>query len=234
MKKLCFLLCVIIIIFCGCSKSKESVENESMASEINDESAISDVNSNEPTNVSADYRFSENGELWNFFETLNQLVKQGEYYKEYSNNDYTGYRYEIYDYNGAFLDYGYYGWRGAQFEQNGDILKMRLLYGGNIGNEKYYDIKNGKVSRVFECVLDNSDSLIAYFDVSLTGSQQKKIVIEDMFDATEFHQEFPRDISTTSILNHYVLDAEFIDNNTKFKITYQTSDDKEITEILEW
>ena len=111
---------------------------------------------------------------------------------------------------------------------------MRLLYGGNIGNEKYYDIKNGRVSKIFECVLANDGDLIAYFSTSSDDSQQSVIVIENIFDPTKLHYEFPRSISETSILQHHTLKAEFIENNTKFKITYQKEDGKEVTEIIEW
>ena len=227
MKKVLFLLCIILITISGCSNQKRSANNSSYFSD----SSI--INKNDNAKISSEYNFSNNGEVFNFLDTLNQPVKKEKNYTIYSNKDCTSYFYKIFNNDGICLDYGYYGWRSANFEQNGNILKIRFLYGGNIGNEKYYDIKNGKVSKIFERVLADSKDLIAYFSVSSDNPQQTVIVIENIFDSTKLHYEFPRYISDTSLLQHYVLDAEFIENNKKFKITYQRAGDyKEVTEIL--
>ena len=71
----------------GCSNSDKSTEshNDLLVTE-----------SSENKKISSHYNFSDNGELWNFFETLNQIVKEETNYKVYSNNDYTSYYYEIY------------------------------------------------------------------------------------------------------------------------------------------
>lgn len=239
------ILIIFVLLLMGCDGSHHN-ENESVKFSVaiatesqNVETnfstyTIDDTINNKQTKLADEYNVSENGEIWNFLDTLNHIVYDEKYYKVYSNTDYTSYYYQIFDDKSTMLDYGYYGWRGAKFEQNGDILCLRLLYGGNIGNEKYYDIKNSKVSKIFECVLDQENSMIAYFSVSQDDQKQPVIIIEDIFDPCTYHYEFPINISDTSLLQHYTLDAEFIDNNSKFQITYLTAGDyKEVTETIE-
>lgn len=228
MKKIIFVLICIVFSLSACG----SVENNSSC--FTESTHKEDIQQNSaPMNVSSEYIFSNNGEVFNFFSTLDKLIEKQEFYEVYSNVDYTGYYYIIHDKKGSIVDYGYYDYHGIKFEQNGDILKLRFNLGGNIGNEKYYNVSNGKVSRTYECVLDSSGELVAYFSNSFEDPKQTSIVIENMFDSTVYCKEFLRDISVNSIIQSSVIEAEFIENNSKFIITYKTaSNEEKVTEIL--
>lgn len=227
MRKLLALVCFfMILIISGCSQNKKQ------DAEINTKDTETSTKENK-IEISEEYVLSGEGHVCNYFNTLNQLVEETDYYAIYSDSSYTGYQYEIYDEDKMPFWYGYVGWRSANFEQDGDILKMRISSGGNIGIEVFFNVKERKVSRYFEMALDNSDELVAYFG-GPAPSGGVYIIIQNMFDPNDFYLEFVRNVSDSSLINSYTLDAQFIENNTKFKLTYQTAKDyKEVTEIFD-
>lgn len=233
MKKiLVFLCCFGLIIASGCSNDKDQCqENDSNTSETTIQN--NEIESTDKYTISDKYRISENGEVWNYFGTLNQLVEETDCYSLFSDLTNTGYKYEIYGEDKIPFWYGYTEWRCPIFELDGDILKMRIRRGANIGFETFFNVKEKKMSRYFEMVLDNSGELVAYFG-GTAPSGGIYIIIQNMFDPDDFYLEFVRNVSDSSLINSYALDAEFIENDTKFKLTYQTAKDyKEVTEIFD-
>lgn len=225
-KTVALLCCFAMLIASGCSNDKEQgKENDNKSSEITTQKT--------EVKLSDKYIISDNGEVYNYFDTLNQLVEETDYYSLYSDLTNTGYKYEIYGEDKIPFWYGYTEWRSPEFELDGDILKMRIRKGANIGIEVFFNVKERKVSRYFEMALDNSDELVAYFG-GPAPSGGVYIIIQNMFDPNDFYLEFVRNVSDSSLINSYTLDAQFIENNTKFKLTYQTAKDyKEVTEIFD-
>ena len=73
-----------------------------------------------------------------------------------------------------------------------------------------------------------SDRLVAYFTQE---DDQFKLIVRDIFDATVFYQEIIRDFSNFVVKQNYT--GEFIENNTKLRVTYPVNNRKEpVTEEI--
>ena len=110
------------------------------------------------------------------------------------------------------------------------FLVLDYGVGGNTWHERYYDTAKGAVSRFFEKPVQNTDRLIAYFEVR--DNPDIVLVVRDIFDTAQFYKEINRDFSSFVITDQ--AKCEFIDNNTRLKLTYWTNpNDEEITEIID-
>ena len=241
MKRVLMLLFVITLILVGCAEGKPVNDNSneskredvSEISKTDNVSYVNESNDEEQQLICSDYRFSENGEVYNFLDTLNILCEEGENYKIYSNRDATSHYYVVYDNDEYSIDHGYFNFKRPVFERHGDILVLEQSHGMSIVTKKFYDIENARVSRWYEMVFAYSGELIAYYSGPHDNLEHGAIVIANMFDRTEYYHEFPRDVSVSSLMMAYSLGAEFIENDTKFKITYTNINDEEVTEIIE-
>ena len=144
--------------------------------------------------------------------------KSGENFKVYANSDLTAVEYLIFDDEGRILDKGYHNLCGS-FDIYKDNKLLVLKYGqvGNSWYSRYYDIATKRVSSFFDSPVANTDELVAYF---LFNKKDNKIVlvIQNIFNSQIFYKEIIRDFSDFVIKNR--THAEFIDNNTKLKISY--------------
>lgn len=165
------------------------------------------------------------------FNDIDTLYKKDKNYEILSNTNLTVFEYTIRDNNGCVIDYGYHNYRGSfDITQENDFLTLNYGLGGNSWYERYYDVLNGRISRFFERPAGNSKNLVAYF--TFKEDNTIVLVIQDIFDSNLFYKEIKRDFSDFVIKNE--TKAEFIDSDTKLKITYLiNSDNEEVTETID-
>ena len=211
-RKIIWLLLAMVLSLCSCYKVKITSENTSERTAFIEHgtkstSSKTDINS------------------------ANIIYKSDKTYKIFTNEEMTEFEYFIYDNDGGIIDMGYHDSRGSFdiYEENG-LLVLDYGVGGNTWHERYYDTAKGAVSRFFEKPVQNTDRLIAYFEVR--DNPDIVLVVRDIFDTAQFYKEINRDFSSFVITDQ--AKCEFIDNNTRLKLTYWTNpNDEEITEIID-
>lgn len=121
--------------------------------------------------------------------------------------------YYIYSIDGKLLDEGSTD-RPIQINLvSNEVIELRFGMGSGISSHKFYDIKNGIISREYQNVLLSSSSLCVHVD----DSNLTKLVVEDIFDSEKYYKEFDLNLSKVPTPIEKI---EFINNNTKIKISY--------------
>ncbi len=158
------------------------------------------------------------------------VYKTGEDFAIYTNQSKGPmYYYIVRDKKGVVMDRGYqddYGDFGLEY-RNG-LLVLSYGYGDDSFDNRYYDVAGSRKSKFFFSPVAESDRLVAYFTQE---EDQFKLIVQDIFDATVFYQEIIRDFSDSVVKQNYT--GEFIENNTKLRVTYPVKDCKEpVTEEI--
>ncbi len=201
------LLVLLLLILVGCSNANNNnLESKALS---------------ESENVYANYSLKD----------IDTLYKKDKNYEILSNKDLTVFEYTITDNNGYVMDFGYHNYRGSfDIAQENNFLILNYGFGGNSWYERYYDVSNGEVSRFFERPVQTSNNLVAYFTVK--EDTTIVLVIQNIFDSNVFYKEIKRDFSDFVIKDK--VKVEFLDNDTKLKISYWIKPDNEmITEIID-
>jgi len=163
-------------------------------------------------------------------EKYSVAIKTDENYTVYTDkNEIKNYYYIVKDKNGEVLDRGYHDSHGSfDIEYQNGLLALDYGYGGNSFDKRYYDIEGGRISQYLSRPVAESDRLVAYFTQE---DDQFKLIVRDIFDATVFYQEIIRDFSNFVVKQNYT--GEFIENNTKLRVTYPVNNRKEpVTEEI--
>ena len=188
---------------------------------------------NQKTNeeISSKYNLDPYGNVMNYFSTLDILLEENANYEIYTDEAHSAFLYTVRDNQGNIIDHGYHSYRGSfGFEEHSDLLVMKYGNGGNSWSERYYDVTNGNISRLFECPVAHSDSMVAYFTFDAQNNNII-LVIQNIFDASRYYCEISRNFSDHVIKE--CVEAEFIENDTQLKISYWVTPDNEyITEII--
>lgn len=221
---------VVACILSGCSK-KEKISN------ISDNTYTISSSQNEQISKQSDesvlagkYNVDSDGNVLNFLSTLEIPYKSGENYEIYTDEVRMHYHYMVKDKYGYLLDEGYTNFRALDFyEKNGLLVLYRS---GDLVSysERYYDISNSRISRFFWSPVAMSDKLVAYFVSQDDG--QYKLIVQDIFDPSVYYTEIQRDFSDF-VFKDNKYKGEFLNNNTKLKITYPVKDKEEtVTEEI--
>jgi len=172
--------------------------------------------------LSHKYSVDENGNVMNFFDTLDTLHKSGENYQIYT--DGFSFRYTVTDNNGKVLDIGYHDYRGSfDLDYQGKLLVLEYGSGGNVGiigvSKRYYDVEAGRVSPFFAGVLAHGGTKVVYFAYR---EQEKKtvLIVQDLFDPADCYEEFERDFANSPNLLYNDTKAEFLNDGKQLQITY--------------
>lgn len=169
--------------------------------------------------------------IQNCLSSINILYKQGKNYEILSDESLFYFHYFIRDNDGRIIDEGYHGPRGSfDIIQKETYITLNYGHGGNSWFERYYDVSAGRLSRFFESPIQTNDELVALFKVN-NANNDIILVIQNIFDPDKYYKEVMRDFSDLVIKDE--VKAEFLDDNTKLRITYWTNpDNEEITEII--
>ena len=178
------------------------------------------------------YKIDQNGNLWNYMDTLDQMIEKGDNYEIFSDEARTGYYYRVVDNYGSPIDYGYHDWRGSfGFNTICSILELEYGFGGPVWYRRYYDVSNGRVSRFFSKPVDTYGELVASY-VDERNGDGFILVIQNMFDPSIYYQEIERDFSI--FVYTMPSTAEFLDDGKRLRVTYWLAqDDEEVTEIID-
>ena len=180
--------------------------------------------------ISEKYNISYDGYVMNYFRTFDILYEKDDNYELYTDEGIYGFKYIVISDGGDTLDYGY--WQSCYFHYNGDILVLNYdVTPGNLWYERYYDVSNCLVSRFFPRPVAQSGRMVAYF-VYDSDNNRSFLIVQDVFDSSKFYVEIERDFSDFVIKDY--AEAEFLENNTKLKISYWINpNDEYVTEIID-
>jgi hypothetical protein len=163
------------------------------------------------------------------------LYKSGENYEVFIDTDdafLPTYHYRIWDNNGDLIDESYHDWRtfGISETESEGILVVKLGGGFSSWHHRYYDVTNGRVSRLFYKPVATHGEIVAYFKIADDG--HITLIIQNMFEPSIYYEEIDRNFSGMVIRGF--CEAEFIENGNRLRITYWIEpNDDEITEVID-
>jgi hypothetical protein len=142
------------------------------------------------------------------------------------------YHYRVWDNNGDLINESYHAWGSfdiSETESEG-ILTVRLGYGFSSWRHRYYDVANGRVSRLFCKPVATHGERVAYFRITDDG--HITLIVQNMFEPSIYREEIDRNFSGMVIRGFS--EAEFIENGNRLKITYWIEpNDDEVTEVID-
>lgn len=141
--------------------------------------------------------------------------------EKYKNNKESLYKYTVYSSNGKKIYTENEIHREPLVNRVDDkIVSVSWSAGTGVDMVRYFDLDNCKKSKVFETPLDVRDKKVITYD-------GKSIVIQNMFDKSEFYKKISlKGVSSVTV------EAEFLDDN-KIKVKYATGEDyKDKVEVI--
>lgn len=159
---------------------------------------------------------------------LSDVITKGKQFKITGDNTNRKYHYYIYDKNYKVVDEGDIERMPPTITYvSGNIMKICFHGGTHADYCKYYNAKSNTFSQEYWYPVIEKNSIIVYFD---NDKNSKKLIIRDIFNKDKYYKEYYVDYSGAYA---QVSDAEFINGDTKLKITYLKGEDfKEVTEVF--
>ena len=111
---------------------------------------------------------------------------------------------------------------------NNRLIKFTLQSGTGIGTQwgYYYDTKADVFSRIFQSIYDQCDGKVVY-------REEKKVIVRDIFDKTEYYQEILSFKKPFSKVAEPITNVKFVNDGTNVEVSYLTGVDyKEVVEII--
>ncbi len=105
-----------------------------------------------------------------------------------------------------------------------DVVRVGVSAGSSVYQVRYFDTINSKISEIYYTPWDEYNNKLIRFE-------NKKMIIQDMFDKSNYYKEVKLDMRDTADPNSAIKSAEFLDDNT-VKVTYFSEDDEEITKKI--
>ena len=135
------------------------------------------------------YRIDNNGNILFYLGTLTLPYEQGDNYEIFSDEAKTSFRYNVMDNYGNMMDIGYHNRRdGFSFSTKDDFLVLNYGFGNILGQKRYYDVSNGRVSRFFSKPVHTHGELVAYL-TKKGENEDWVLVIQNMFDPAVYYKE---------------------------------------------
>ena len=200
----CLLICVFLVALCACSNSDiNTVDN-------------TDTIDNTDTVDDTDNTFEE------------EVVSEEEYYKMV----YTGnfeYGYYIYDANKNIVEEekGLTNLLDVTL-LNDNVVDVHINLGSGLSEHSYYSVERDAFSKKYLYVSAYNNEKVAYLNGSF---QDRRLIVQNVFDKTEYYKEFDLDFSTFFFP---VVEASFINNDSQLQVTYYSGEEEiQRTEILD-
>ena len=149
-----------------------------------------------------------------------QVLEEEKYYKLLQ-GDGNYYYYYIYDDNKKVIDEGGLYWRKPKISMvNNDIVKFYTQAGTGISTSStfYYSAKKNVLSHWFHSVYDETNELLVFSD-------QKKLIVQNIFDKTVYYREFVEFKCELSNVIEPFVNAKFINENKQLQVTYLAGKD---------
>lgn len=158
-----------------------------------------------------------------------KVIEEEKYYKVLQGENHN-YYYYIYDINNVIVSEGGYYWRCPKISMiNDNLVKVRTQSGTGVSTSStfYYDVKKNEVSCKFHSVYDETEDLLIF-------SEDKKIIVRDIFDKSLYYFEFTEfDNDLADAIEPFV-DVKFININQQIEVTYLIGEDlRETTDIID-
>ena len=116
-------------------------------------------------------------------------------------------------------------YREPNVEQlDNEVVRVGVSAGSSVYQVRYFDTINSKISEIYYTPWDEYNNKLIRFE-------NKKMIIQDMFDKSNYYKEVKLDMRDTAEPNSAIKSAEFLDDNT-VKVTYFSEDDEEITKKI--
>lgn len=109
-----------------------------------------------------------------------------------------------------------------------DLVKITQQTGTGLGTQWgfYYHTKMDVFSRVFQCIYDQYDGMVAFCDMD-------KVIVRDIFDKTKFYWEISTFKKPFSKMIDPITNARFIHGGEYIEISYLTGDSyQEVFEMI--
>lgn len=128
---------------------------------------------------------------------FDKVVAEEKNFKLYSSDSNKGYYYEIFDNDGEFFDEGFGSWKAGMTYLDKNTVCLQYGTGGmGMFATKYFDVSNRRVSPTFYSPWGAANGLVAYF---ISRENQEILVVQDMFDSSDYYKEFYSDTFDLSI-----------------------------------
>lgn len=161
-----------------------------------------------------------------------EIIESGKYYSIYKEKESaTQVCYNIYNSNGETV-LSESTSRPLTIEMiDNETVGIEIGMGTGISIHRFYNAKENVFSQDFSYVVANSNGLIAYIYVPKeTPFENRKIVVQSIFDRDVFYKEFELDFSD---VDTPVVEASFSKDGTSLQITYLSGEEQEqISTIL--
>lgn len=197
-------MCVFLVALCACSNSDiKTVDNTDT---IDNTDAVDDT----------DNTFVE------------EVIDEQQYYKYVQTGQFE-YGYYIYDANKNIVEEqkGLTNLLDLKL-LNGNVVDIPLNWGTGLCEHRYYSAERDAFSKKYFFVSAYNNEKVAYLDGSL---QDRILVVQNVFDKTEYYKEFDLDFSTFITP---VVEASFINNDSQLQVTYYSGEEEtQRTDILD-
>lgn len=143
----------------------------------------------------------------------------------YKENEEVLYKYTLLNSEGknVYEETGLY--REPNVEQlDNEVVRVGVSAGSSVYQVRYFGTINSKISEIYYTPWDEYNNKLIRFE-------NKKMIIQDMFDKSNYYKEVKLDMRDTADPNSAIKSAEFLDDNT-VKVTYFSEDDEEITKKI--
>ena len=205
MKRLfiCFLLS--LFLFSACQSSPNSTnhsESTSMNATVTTDSNMT-TTSSDSVHMDIAYEY--------------ELQQKTEHFELYGADNGGACYYTVVADSGIILDWSYdTQWYRIEFSEEDSVGCLKQFSGGPTCSYRFYDFVNERVSRIYENPFTRNGNLVATIE---TRGDELVLLVQDMFDPSVYQAVFREDwiVPFLVIQNAKI---EFIENNTKLKVSY--------------
>lgn len=205
MKRLfvCFLLS--LFLFSACQSSQNSTnhsESTSMNATVTTDSNMT-TTSSDSVDMDIAYEY--------------ELQQKTEHFELYGADNGGACYYTVVADSGISLDWSYdTQWYRIEFSEEDSVGCLKQFSGGPTCSYRFYDFVNERVSRIYENPFTRNGNLVATIE---TRGDELVLLVQDMFDPSVYQAVFREDwiVPFLVIQNAQI---EFIENNTKLKVSY--------------
>lgn len=203
MKRLfvCFLLS--LFLFSACQSSPNST-NHSESTSMN---ATVTTDSNVTTTSSDSVHM----------DIVHELQQKTEHFELYGADNGGACFYRVVADSGISLDWSHdTQWYRIEFSEEDSVGCLKQFSGGPTCSYRFYDFVNERVSRIYNNPFTRNGNLVATIE---TRGDELVLLVQDMFDPSVYQAVFREDwiVPFLVIQNAKI---EFIENNTKLKVSY--------------
>lgn len=200
MKKHCISILIVAIIFMLAACKTENSQARTNDPQYKENGAYTQISSETEASLATAPSEEDQAKL-QFYLTPDAfpiLIDSNKNYEIYSDEARYGYYYRIFSNQGDQIAHGYSTYKFSGIEAIDDsLLVLKENNSMALFSAQYFDVENGRISRVYPKPLGACSDLVAYF----TNDEEANLilVVRDLFDVDKFYCEFKDDSFSTSV-----------------------------------